>query len=100
MKVQTLHNPPVVGFLHEPEGKAIGALVLTHGAGANCNSTLLVNLSENLASVGWAVLRCDLPFRQKRRFGPPSPAQASIDQEGLRAALEEMRSRFDADMFL
>ena len=100
MKVQPLNNPPVVGFLHEPEGKAIAGLVLTHGAGANCGSSLLFNTATSLASLGWAVLRCDLPFRQKRKFGPPSPAQAAADQEGLRAALREMRSRVDAKVFL
>jgi predicted alpha/beta-hydrolase family hydrolase len=100
MKVQAVNNPPVSGFLHEPEGKAIAGLILTHGAGANCGSALLVNMAANFASQGWAVLRCDLPFRQKRKFGPPSPAQAPADQDGLRAALREMRSRVGADVFL
>ena len=100
MNVQPLDRPPVVGFIHEPEGEAIGGLVLTHGAGANCGSELLVKLAAELAGVGWAVLRCDLPFRQKRRFGPPSPAQAPADQEGLRAALREMRSRIQGPVFL
>lgn len=100
MTVHPLNSPPVVGFLHEPEGKAIAGLVLTHGAGANCGSALLVNIAECLAHLGWAVLRCDLPFRQKRKFGPPSPAQAAADQDGLRAALREMRPRIEAKVFL
>lgn len=100
MKVQALNDPPVVGHLHEPEGEAIAGLVITHGAGANCNSALLVNLATALAHLGWAVLRLDLPFRQKRRFGPPSPAQAPADQDGLRAAVREMRSRVAANVFL
>src|SRR3954468_18087151 len=100
MNIDPINNPPVAGFLHEPDGNPIAGLVLTHGAGANCGSALLVNLAENLASLGWAVLRCDLPFRQKRRFGPPSPAQAAADQEGLRAAIGEMQSRIQGPVFL
>ncbi|MFL6450612.1 MAG: alpha/beta family hydrolase [Bryobacteraceae bacterium] len=100
MKVQALNNPPVVGFLHEPDRNTIGGLVVTHGAGANCGSALLVNIATHLASLGWAVLRCDLPFRQKRKLGPPSPAQAPADQDGLRAALRDMRSRIGAEVYL
>jgi hypothetical protein len=100
MTIQTLNKPPVVGFLHEPDTAPTAGLVLTHGAGANCNSTLLVNLAASLAENGWAVLRCDLPFRQKRKFGPPSPAQAPADRDGLRAAVRELRSRIQAKVFL
>src|SRR4051794_9801112 len=100
MEVQTVNDPPIVGFLHEPERSAHAGLVLTHGAGANCNSALLVNVATLLAEAGWAVLRCDLPFRQKRRFGPPSPAQAAGDRDGLRAAIRELQSRIGAKVFL
>jgi uncharacterized protein len=100
MNVQSINKPPVVGFLHEAEGTARQGLVLTHGAGANCGSALLVNLAAALAGNGWAVLRCDLAFRQKRKFGPPSPAQASADQEGLLAAVRELRSSLGTNVFL
>jgi predicted alpha/beta-hydrolase family hydrolase len=36
-------------------------------------------------------LRCDLPFRQQRPKGPPFPAQAARDREGLRRAVEALR---------
>jgi predicted alpha/beta-hydrolase family hydrolase len=39
------------------------------------------------------VLRCDLPFRQARAKGPPSPAGAVRDRAGLRRAVELMRAR-------
>jgi uncharacterized protein len=100
MTVQAINRPPVIGFLHQPQGAPRAGLVLTHGAGANCGSALLVNLAATLAQDGWAVLRCDLPFRQKRRFGPPSPAQAAADREGLRAALRELRSQGEFALFL
>jgi predicted alpha/beta-hydrolase family hydrolase len=45
-------------------------------------------------------LRCDLPFRQERRFGPPFPAQAARDREGLRCAVALMRERAERRLFL
>jgi len=91
----------VRGHLHLPEGGPAGAaLILTHGAGANCQAPLLVALAEAFAGAGWTVLRCDLPFRQARPHGPPIRT-AERDQAGLRAAVEAMRRRFaDARVFL
>ena len=67
-------NPAVRGFLHSPENSNGDALILTHGAGSDCTSPLLVALSEVFAAHGYVVLRCDLPYRQERRTGPPFPA--------------------------
>jgi predicted alpha/beta-hydrolase family hydrolase len=89
----------VRGFLHEA-GSGTDALVLTHGAGGNCNAQLLVALGEEFAKAGVNVLRCDLPFRQARPNGPPSPANAAKDQEGLARAVEVMRGRFSGRVFL
>jgi uncharacterized protein len=90
----------VTGYLHRPEGKAVAGLVLTHGAGANCGSPLLTKLADALSARDVAVLRYDLPFRQRRRTGPPVPAQSAADREGLRAAVASMRMLFDAPAFL
>jgi len=100
VREQEINAPPVCGYLHEPDREAIAGLVLTHGAGGNCGSALLVNLASALAELGWAVLRCDLPFRQKGKSRPPSPAQAQADREGLEAAVQEMRSRVTGQVFL
>jgi dienelactone hydrolase len=62
-------DPPVIGYLHRAESASGDGLVLTHGAGGNAQSGLLVALAETFAAAGFAVLRCDLPFRQVRRFG-------------------------------
>ncbi|MGA8109028.1 MAG: alpha/beta fold hydrolase [Acidobacteriaceae bacterium] len=84
-------DPPVRGFLHEPAANATNAgLVLTHGAGADCESPLLVALAEAFSAAGFAVLRCDLPFRQQRPHGPPFNS-AKQDQAGLRTAVESLR---------
>ena len=83
--------PPVRGFVHRPEKINGDGLVLTHGAGSNAQSAVLVALAASFANVGFTVLRCDLPFRQNRPFGPPRPANAETDREGLRNAVLAMR---------
>jgi uncharacterized protein len=82
----------VRGFLHRPEGAAQGGLVLTHGAGGNSNAPLLVAAATAFAAAGLTVLRCDLPFRQKRPKGPPSPGSAAADRAGLRSAVLALRA--------
>jgi predicted alpha/beta-hydrolase family hydrolase len=81
-----IESPPVRGELHEPRRPAGISLVLAHGAGSNRHAKLLVAVADALADRGVAVLRIDLPFRQARPAGPPSPAQAGADRAGIRAA--------------
>jgi predicted alpha/beta-hydrolase family hydrolase len=87
----------VRGWLHDPEpgGSGTGGsgkgLVITHGAGSNCESPLLRAVAEAFAGAGYCVLRCDLPYRQLRAKGPPFPGMAARDREGLRRAMEAMR---------
>jgi uncharacterized protein len=90
----------VTGYLHRPEGRAIAGLVLTHGAGANCESPLLIKLADALSARYVAVLRYDLPFRQRRRTGPPVPAQAAADRGGLQVAVAALGHLLDAPIFL
>ncbi|MFZ3213073.1 MAG: hypothetical protein WA188_16340, partial [Terriglobales bacterium] len=59
-------EPPVRGFLHRPPSPSGDGLVLTHSAGANSQSPLLIAVAEVLAGFGLTVLRCDLRFRQMR----------------------------------
>lgn len=90
----------VRGFLHQPIASSRDCLVLTHGAGANCNAPLLVVLADALCAAGLLVLRCDLPFRQMRPHGPPPRGSAEGDQDGLRAAVACMRKQAPGRMFL
>lgn len=92
--------PPVRGTLHRAADKSSGFLVLTHGASGNCNAALLVALAEAFANEGINVLRCDLPYRQRKPNGPPSPSDAKLDQQGLRRALELMQQQFPGRAFL
>jgi predicted alpha/beta-hydrolase family hydrolase len=82
----------VSGMLHRADGRAERGLVLTHGAGGNCDTPLLVAAATMFCAAGLHVLRCDLPFRQRRPKGPPSPSSAAADREGLRLAVAAMRA--------
>src|SRR5271154_4349717 len=81
----------VSGMLHRADGTAERGLVLTHGAGGNCNAPLLIALATAFCAAGFAVLRCGLPFRQRRPTSPPSPSSAAADREGLRLAVAALR---------
>jgi uncharacterized protein len=93
-------DPQVRGLLHRGAGTAGDGIVLTHGAGSNCKAPLLVALAEALAGAGMTVLRCDLPFRQNRSFGPPRPGDAARDRQGLKNAVAAMRKLVSGRIFL
>jgi len=93
-------EPPVRGFLHRPRSSPTDAIILTHGAGGNCRGALLAALAEAFATQGFKVLRCDLPFRQSRSFGPPRPGDAARDRSGLRNAIGAMRNVATGRIFL
>jgi uncharacterized protein len=82
----------VRGFLHQPIHPLGDGLVLTHGAGGDCQSPLLVAVADAFAAAGIWALRYDLPFRQQRPFGPPCPAASAADREGLRQAVHQLRA--------
>jgi len=90
---------PVRGYLHAPADPSNEGLVLTHGAGANCQSALLVALAAAFCKIGFWVLRCDLPFRQLQPHGPPR-GTAERDQQGLSRAVAAIRRRLSGRVFL
>jgi uncharacterized protein len=94
---QAFEASGVRGVLHKGDGR--DAFALTHGAGSNCNAPLLVALSRALADAGSSVLRYDLPFRQQRPKGPPFPAAAARDREGVAAAVAALRSLVPGKIF-
>ncbi|MGA9585869.1 MAG: alpha/beta fold hydrolase [Terracidiphilus sp.] len=96
----SVNGAPVRGSLHRASDADADCLVLTHGAGANCQTPLLKALSEALCTAGITVLRCDLPFRQARPHGPPMRGTGERDQEGLRAAVDAMRRESAGRIFL
>jgi uncharacterized protein len=98
--VDSSRTPSVRGFLHIPANPSGNGLVLTHGAGADCRSSLLVAFANAFCDSGLTVLRCDLAFRQLRAHGPPPRGSGAHDQEGLRHAVEAMRQEIAGQVFL
>ncbi|HEX8570980.1 MAG TPA: alpha/beta family hydrolase [Caulobacteraceae bacterium] len=88
----------VRGWLHEGEGR--DGLILTHGAGSNCEAPLLVEVARVFAAEGVTVLRCDLAFRAARASGPPPRGSAAADQAGLRDAAAALRRHASGRIFL
>jgi len=93
-------EPFVRGLLHHPVNPNGNGLVLTHGAGSNCQAPLLVAIAEAFAGAGFTVLRCDLPYRQDRTHGPPGPGDAKRDRAGLKSALAAIRKEAKGKVYL
>jgi predicted alpha/beta-hydrolase family hydrolase len=93
-------DPHVRGFLLRPAAPSGDGLVLTHGAGSNSRAPLLLALAEVFAAAGVTILRCDLPYRQSRSFGPPQPGDAAHDREGLKNAVTVIRKLVPGRLFL
>jgi hypothetical protein len=93
-------DPFVRGFLHRPTKPNGHGLVLTHGAGANCAAPLLVAIAGTFCDSGFLVLRCDLPFRQDRPYGPPGPYDGNRDRAGLRNAFLAVKNLVTGSAFL
>jgi uncharacterized protein len=89
----------VRGYLHKSASAGDG-IALTHGAGGNSNSPLLLAVAEAFQTAGVTVLRCDLPFRQQRPSGPPRPGDAAKDRAGLRAVVAALRILVSGRVFL
>jgi uncharacterized protein len=93
-------DPFVRGLLHRPVKPNGSGIVLTHGAGSNCQAPLLIALAETFSGAGFIVLRCDLPYRQDRPYGPPGPGDAKRDRAGLRNALAALTNLTAGRVFL
>jgi predicted alpha/beta-hydrolase family hydrolase len=93
-------EPFVRGLLHRPINPNGGGIVLTHGAGSNCQAPLLIALAGNFSNAGFIVLRCDLPYRQDRPYGPPGPGDAKRDRAGLKNAVAAIKNLASGRVFL
>jgi predicted alpha/beta-hydrolase family hydrolase len=76
----------------------MSALLLTHGAGSNRNSPLLVAIAGALHGID--VVRYDLAFRQKRPQGPPRPGDADEDRAGLKAQVLSLKDGGESRVYL
>ncbi|MBU9762861.1 alpha/beta hydrolase [Mycobacterium sp. TNTM28] len=84
----------IAGVAHEPDGPVRGVVVLTHGAGGNRDSPMLVKLCDEWAARGWLAIRYNLPYRRRRPKGPPSGSAAG-DQDGITEAIALARTLAD-----
>ena len=84
----------IAGIAHQPDGAPKGAVVLTHGAGGNRESPMLIRLCDEWARRGFLAVRYDLPYRRRRPKGPPSGSAAG-DRAGIAEAVELARTLTD-----
>jgi hypothetical protein len=96
---KNLDGEELRGVLHTPEHATGVGLALTHGAGSDARAPLLVSLARAFCEAGVIVLRYDLPFRVARASGPPAPAAAARDREGVARAVEALRQRVPGRVF-
>src|SRR4051794_35312703 len=89
---EPFHSGHVRGTLHRPARANGDGVILTHGAGTDHTTVLLVRMAEAFEEAGYSVLRYDLPFRQQGGGGAPGQAQQARDREGVREAAAAMRS--------
>jgi len=80
--------------------KKADALILTHGAGGDRESPLLVAVAVAFEDADYVVERVNLSFREKRPKGPPHRGDAGRDREGLREAVDRMRKRVSGRVLL
>ncbi len=90
----------VQGVLHRPETANGHGLALTHGAGSDCRAPLLAGVARAFETAGYLVLRYNLPYRRERPKGPPFPAGAARDREGIELAVRAVRELVPGRLFL
>ena len=90
-RTETVLADDLVADVDIPESVPRGLVILAHGAGSDRESVLLKTLSESLTGIGLVVARIDLPYRQQRPKGPPSPSKSPADREGIVKAVAALR---------
>lgn len=93
-------DPPIVGDLFQPQQVSGPPVALTHGAGSNRTNPTLVELAVEFAKAGHPVVVLDLPYRQDRPKGPPSPSRSARDRLGLRRVVEVLEAEYSSSVVL
>src|SRR3954471_1463022 len=91
VQTSVMNLDEIAGVAHEPNSKAKGVVVVTHGAGGSRESPLLTKICDEWARRGWLAVRYTLPYRRRRPKGPPS-GSAATDQAGVVEAIEVART--------
>jgi len=87
--IERFEAPGIQGWIHRPD-KVKATMLLSHGAGGNCQAPLMIAVADAFAEAGYNVLRWDLPFRQLRPRGAPG-GSGERDREGIVRAAQELR---------
>jgi predicted alpha/beta-hydrolase family hydrolase len=87
----------IAGIAHEPSGTPRGVVVLTHGAGGSRDAAVLQQVCDQWSRRGWLAVRYDLPYRRRRRTGPPSGSGAA-DRAGIVEAITLCRDLADGPL--
>ncbi|MGV9710378.1 alpha/beta hydrolase family protein [Gordonia sp. NPDC003424] len=90
----------VVADVERPNSAPRGVVVLAHGAGGNRSAVILRAVAAELCARGLVVARIDLPYRQRRPKGPPSPSTAEADRDGIRAACAVFHGEADGPLII
>lgn len=90
-RIEIVDDDGIVATVHHPQGDAVAVVVLAHGAGGNRDAAILRGYADEFAERGIAVARIDLPYRQRRPKGPPSPSTAAADRDGIATACARFR---------
>jgi uncharacterized protein len=98
--VAPFHAEGLEGLLHTPSAPRPAGLVLTHGAGGNCEAPVLIAAADAFCAAGLHVLRFNLPYRQRRRTGPPPRDGGAEDRQALRRAAAALRQRVSGPLYL
>ena len=84
---------------HLPVHPTGEGLAITHGAGGDCHSALLILIAEAFCEAGITVLRFNLAYRANGS-GPPRPATAHLDRDSIRSALSALRGMVAGPLYL
>jgi predicted alpha/beta-hydrolase family hydrolase len=87
--LERLKEPGIQGWLHKPE-KINAAMLLSHGAGGNCEAPLMVAVAKAFCDAGYCVLLWDLPFRQAGSRSSPG-GSGKRDRDGILMAVSRLR---------
>ena len=100
MSPETFTADGVVADIYRPDGRPRAVLVLAHGAGGNRQTAIMRAYGVEFSARGLFVACIDLPYRQRRPKGPPSPSTAAADRDGIRAACATLRAESDGPLIV
>lgn len=89
--VEEIAADDVAATVYHPDSEPTATVVLAHGAGGNRHAKILTAYATAFTARSYAVALIDLPYRQRRPKGPPSPSTAAADRAGIAAACDQFR---------